>query len=88
MDNNLIISIIAIISSVFGVVCGILNHKRCRSKCFSEKEIILSLDVENTTPQTKELKIKIPKLPDSPSFSSDEDTRVKVPEILDDVKYA
>jgi hypothetical protein len=73
MDNNLIISIIAIIGSIFSLIIGILNHKRCRSKCFSEKEIILSLDVENTTPQSNKLKIKLPESPKE--------------EIKDDVKY-
>jgi hypothetical protein len=54
MDNNLVISIIAMVGSFFGVICGIINHKRLRSKCLSEKELILSLDVEDTTPQKKE----------------------------------
>jgi hypothetical protein len=77
MDNNLIISIIAMLGSLFGVICGILNHKRLRSRCFSEKELIVSLDVEDTTPQKKEnLKIKIPpRIPNSPKSEEIEDTK-------------
>jgi hypothetical protein len=62
MDNNLIISIIAMLGSFFGVICGIINHKRLRSKCFSEKELIVSLDVEDTTPNKDKLKINLPKV--------------------------
>jgi hypothetical protein len=76
MDNNLIISIIAMLGSFFGVICGILNHKRLRSRCFSEKELILSLDVEDTTPQKKEdLKINLPKIKDD---EKEEENSVKV----------
>ena len=69
MDNNLLISIIAMIGSFMGIVCGVINHKRLRSKCLSEKEMIVSLDIDNTTPPKKEeekeeikedLKIKVP----------------------------
>jgi hypothetical protein len=54
MDNNLIISIIAMLGSFFGIICGVLNHKRLRSKCLSDKEMVVSLDVENTTPVKEE----------------------------------
>lgn len=76
MDNNLIISIIAMLGSFFGVICGVINHKRLRSKCFSDKEIVLSLDVEDTTPQKKEeLKIKLPKIEEK---EEEEENSVKV----------
>ena len=76
MDNNLIISIIAMIGSFFGVICGIINHKRLRSKCLSEKELILSLDIEDTTPQKKEdLKITLPKIKEN---EKEEENSVKV----------
>jgi hypothetical protein len=75
MDNNLIISIIAMLGSFFGVICGIINHKRLRSKCFSEKELILSLDVEDTTPNKDKLKINLPKIKDD---EKEEENSVKV----------
>jgi hypothetical protein len=75
MDNNLIISVIAMLGSFFGVICGILNHKRLRSKCFSEKELILSLDVEDTTPNKDKLKITLPKIKDE---EKEEENSVKV----------
>ena len=65
MENN-ILSIVAIVTSFFGTICAIINHKKIRSKCLSEKEMVISLDIDNTTPQKKEndLKIKIPKIKD------------------------
>lgn len=76
MDNNLIISVIAMLGSFFGVICGVINHKRLRSKCLSEKELIVSLDVEDTTPQKKEdLKINLPKIKEE---EHDEENSVKV----------
>jgi len=56
MDENSILSIIALIVSIGGMVIGIINHKRIRSKC-GEKVIEASIDIENTSP---ELKIKNP----------------------------
>jgi hypothetical protein len=76
MDNNLIISIIAMLGSFFGVICGVLNHKRCRSRCLTDKEMIVSLDVEDTTPTKDKLKITLPKIPESPL--SEEENSVKV----------
>jgi len=65
MDTNNILSTIAIVVSVGGTILSIFNHKRLRSHCCcSEKEIVLSIDVENTTPpkqaETNDLKINIP----------------------------
>jgi hypothetical protein len=78
MDNNLLISIIAMIGSFFGVICGIINHKRLRSKCLSEKELILSLDVEDTTPQKKEdLKITLPKIKEEKKEEEENSVKVK-----------
>ena len=62
MDNNLIISIIAMLGSFFGVICGVINHKRIRSKCLSDKEMVVSLDVENTTPNKEESIYKAPEV--------------------------
>jgi len=76
MDNNLIISIIAMLGSFFGVIFGVINHKRCRSRCLTEKEMVVSLDVEDTTPQKKEeLKINLPKIKDD---EKEEENSVKV----------
>jgi len=67
MDSNSILSIVALIVSIGGTVISIFNHKRLRSHCCSEKEIVVSLDIENTTPPNQEdktqknLKIDIPK---------------------------
>jgi len=75
MDQNTIISIVAILTSVGGTLLAVFNHKRCRSHCLGT-DLVASIDVENTTP-TEELKIKIPKtnnvvpLPPSPT------TRIK-----------
>jgi len=70
MEQNTIISIVAIIVSVGGTILAVINHKRCRSHCLGT-DLIASIDVENTTP-TEDLRIKIPKptiklpLPPSP----------------------
>jgi hypothetical protein len=56
MDENNILGIVALVVSIGGVVLGIINHKRIRSKC-GEQVIEASIDIENTTP---ELKIKTP----------------------------
>ena len=63
MDNSGIMAVVAVILSVGGTIVAIFNHKRLRSRCCcSEKEIVVSVDVENTTPE--DLKIKIPPKPD------------------------
>lgn len=56
MDENNIMSIIALIVSIGGIVLGIINHKKIRSKC-GEHIIEASIDIDNTSP---ELKIKNP----------------------------
>jgi hypothetical protein len=60
MDQNIIISIVALTISIGGSILAIINHKRIRSTCCG-KEISASLDVESTTPP--DLKIKVPKCP-------------------------
>jgi hypothetical protein len=67
MDNN-ILSIVALVVSFAGTICAVINHKRLRSKCITDKEMVVSLDVEDTknpTPKTpkvgnNDLTIKIP----------------------------
>jgi len=68
MDQNGILSIVAIAVSIGGTILAIFNHRRVRSHCCG-KDIVASIDVESTTPD--DLKIKIPKpviqnLPPSP----------------------
>lgn len=51
MDNNGgdLMSIVALVISAGGIMLGVVNHKRIRSKCCGRK-IEASFDVENTTP--------------------------------------
>jgi len=74
MDINNILSITGVIISILGSVFIICNHKRIRAKC-GKSEIIASIDVEDTTPPTKDLKIKLPKLPKSPKDEIIEDSK-------------
>jgi len=79
MENN-IISIVGLVISILGSIFVICNHKRIRAKC-GKQEITASIDVEDTTPPSEKLKIKIPpklhpKLPESPKE-----------EIIDDAKF-
>lgn len=57
MDQNNILSIIAIIISVGSAVLGVVNHRRIRSHCCG-KDLVASLDVEST-----DIKIKKPNPP-------------------------
>jgi hypothetical protein len=68
MDNN-ILSIVALVVSFAGTVCAVINHKRLRSKCFTDKEMVVSLDVEDTTNRTP----KTPKV-------GNNDLTIKIPE--------
>jgi hypothetical protein len=63
MDSNNILSIISIVVAVGTAIIGIINHKRIRSKC-GQKEIVASIDIENTS---SELKIKTPYIPPPPT---------------------
>ena len=58
MDQNGILSIVAIAVSIGGTILAVFNHRRVRSHCCG-KDIVASIDVESTTPD--DLKIKIPK---------------------------
>jgi len=49
MDQSSILSIVALVISFIGSIVTIINHKRIRSSCCG-KEIIASLDIENTSP--------------------------------------
>jgi hypothetical protein len=49
MDQNGILSIVAIVVSIGGSILAVINHKRVRSTCCG-KVLDVSLDVENTTP--------------------------------------
>lgn len=76
MDSNSILSTIAIVISVLGSVYSIINHKKIRSQCCGSKPIVLaSLDIDSTTPETKDISIKSQKssLPPLPK-SDDEET--------------
>jgi hypothetical protein len=50
MDQNAILSTLAIIVSVLGVVIGIINHKQVKSRC-CKREASFSLDITSTTPE-------------------------------------
>ena len=89
METN-IISYIAIISSILGVVLGIINHKKFRltSRCCGKVETIeASIDVgnsTNSTPQNEKPLLKINTLmkdDDSPplqqSFTKDSESDKK-----------
>lgn len=56
----------SIVISVGGSILAYINHKRIRSNCCG-KEVVASLDVENTTPpeseKKEELKISVPPSP-------------------------
>jgi len=50
MDTNTILSSLAVALSISGTILAVFNHKRLRSRCCSDKERVVSFDVENTTP--------------------------------------
>jgi hypothetical protein len=52
MDQNSIMSLVAIIVSVIGGIIGLINHKRIRSKC-GDKVLEASIDISNTSPEVK-----------------------------------
>jgi hypothetical protein len=62
MDTNNILSVVSLVIAVGTAIIGIINHKRLRSNC-AGKEMVASIDIENTTPPTpkpKAISIKIP----------------------------
>jgi hypothetical protein len=52
MDQNSILSIIALVVSVGGTIIAAINHKKFRSKC-GDKVLEASIDITNTTPEVK-----------------------------------
>ncbi len=48
-DTEIIMSGVALFIAVGGSILAIVNHKRLRSSCCG-KSIVMSLDVESTTP--------------------------------------
>lgn len=55
MDSSTsgIIAIVGLVLSIGGSVVAIINHKRIRSNCCG-RQIVSSIDIENTTPQKSE----------------------------------
>lgn len=51
MDTSELMGMVALIVSIGGILIGIINHKRLRSKC-CKKTLEVSVDIENTTPPT------------------------------------
>lgn len=49
MDDNNILSIVAIVISIAGTIIAAVNHTRIRSACCGRK-IEVSLDIEKTSP--------------------------------------
>jgi len=74
MDPTTIMSTVAIAVSVAGTIIAAINHKRIRSRCFGQEQII-SFDIEDTTPTN--LRIKIPKPPAPALPESPEDCNIK-----------
>jgi hypothetical protein len=72
MDNN-ILSIIALVISFIGTVCAVINHKRLRSKCLTDREMVVSVDIEDTTNTTNIT-------PKTPKVRSNNDLTIKIPE--------
>jgi hypothetical protein len=52
MDNNGILSVIAIVVSIAGAIVTAINHTRVRSACCG-RSIEVSLDIEKTIPVTE-----------------------------------
>lgn len=70
MESNSVLSIVAIVLSVIGMIIGIINHKKIKSKCFGHDLGETSIDIESTKNESpnlpSNLRIKVPKLPPSP----------------------
>lgn len=68
MDENNVLSVIAIVISVGSAILGVINHRRIRSHCCG-KDLVASLDVETTTPPKEDLKINLPPSPKPPKIN-------------------
>ena len=82
MDESKIYAIVAFIISIGGIILGVVNHRRLRSHCCGQ-DLVASIDVESTIPpkneqttQTDDLRIKIPKRPDTNLPPSPEPPRI------------
>jgi len=49
MENTAIVSWVSLGVAVGGIILGVINHKRIRSRCCG-KTLEAALDIENTTP--------------------------------------
>jgi len=63
MDSTQALAISGVVLGIAGTVFAAVNHKRLRSNCFG-KEIVMSVDVEATTPPSPRLKPLTIKVPD------------------------
>ena len=63
-DDTGIIAIVGLIVSIGGSVLAVVNHRRLRSNCCG-LPLVMSVDVETTTPPT-DLRIKIPETAPGP----------------------
>lgn len=77
MEPTTIMSTVAIAVSVAGAIITAINHKRIRSRCFGQEQV-LSIDIEDTTPNN--LRIKIPKPPATDLPVSPKDDNIKAPQ--------
>jgi hypothetical protein len=59
-----IIAIVGLIVSIGGSLLAVVNHRRIRSNCCG-LPLVMSVDVETTTPPT-DLRIKIPETASDP----------------------
>ena len=46
-----IVSWVSLGLGIVGLIIGAINHKKLTSKCGSKREIVLSLDIDNTSPK-------------------------------------
>jgi hypothetical protein len=56
VNLNLIVPMSIVITALMSII-ALTNHKRIRSKC-CQREIVASIDIENTTPPPKEVKVE------------------------------
>ena len=49
MDTSTILATVSLVVAIGGTILTMINHKRIRSHCCG-KDIVASIDVENTTP--------------------------------------
>ena len=54
------------ILAVLGIIVAAVNHKRIRSNCCGH-QVVISMDVENTSPTDLRIKIPQAQIPDLPA---------------------